>query len=103
MQRRFARLGFFFLAMLAFVALAFADQPAPSRPLAANLVAAGQQPKPLKLLFFGDKSGHQPEARYRQIDKLMRERGIDIEFVGNVAAINAKTLARFDGLVLYTN
>src|SRR5438067_48814 len=61
------------------------------------------QPRTIKLLFFGDKSGHLPEARYRQIEKVMRDRGIDIEFVGNVAAINAKTLARFDGLILYTN
>ncbi len=106
MQRRFARMGYCFLATLAFVALTFADQPAPGRPLAAvpaNVATAGQQPKPLKLLFFGDRSGHQPELRYRQIDKLMRERGIDIDFVGNVAAINAKTLARYDGLILYTN
>jgi putative membrane-bound dehydrogenase-like protein len=106
MQRRFAVLGFFFLATLSFVALTSADHPAPSRLLAVapnDIVAAEYQPKPLKLLFFGDKSGHQPEARYRQIDMIMRERGIDIEFVGNVAAINAKTLARYDGLILYTN
>ena len=69
----------------------------------AEIVAAEPQPKPLKLLFFGDKSGHQPEARYRQIDKVMRDRGIDIEFVGTAAAINAKILARYDGLILYTN
>src|SRR5262245_1034863 len=106
MQRRFAPLGYFFLATLFLVAVTFADRPAPSRLHAAapvDVVATQPQPKPLKLLFFGDKSGHQPEARYRQIDKLMHDRGIEIEFVGNVSAINAKTLARFDGLILYTN
>jgi putative membrane-bound dehydrogenase-like protein len=100
-------LGYFFLATLPFVVVAaLADHSAPGRLDAAPpvaVVAAQEQPKPLKLLFFGDKSGHQPEARYRQVEKVLRDRGMDIEFVGNVSAINAKTLARYDGLILYTN
>src|SRR5262249_7955268 len=57
----------------------------------------------IRLLYFGDKSGHAPEARYRQLEPVMKERGIDITFTGTVNSINAKTLAGYDGLIIYTN
>jgi uncharacterized protein len=67
-----------------------------------NLVCA-QDSNRIRILFFGDKSGHAPEIRYRQLEPVMRERGIDITFTAAVASLNAKTLSAYDGLIVYTN
>src|SRR5580765_157856 len=71
--------------------------------LALPAIASSQEPARIRLLFFGDKSGHAPEARFRQLEPVMAKRGIDIVFTGTVTSINAKNLANYDGLILYTN
>src|SRR5438874_9197799 len=71
--------------------------------LALPTLICAQDPGKIRLLFFGDKSGHAPEARYRQLEPVMAARGIDIVFTPTANSINAKTLAGYDGLIIYTN
>src|SRR5438046_128846 len=71
--------------------------------LALPTLVSAQDANRIRILFFGDKSGHAPEARYRQLEPVLRERGIDITFTGTVNSLNAKTLAGYDGLIIYTN
>ncbi len=66
-------------------------------------LAPAQEKAKIRILFFGDKSGHAPEARYRQFEPAMAARGIEIVFTGTVNSINAKTLAAYDGLIIYSN
>jgi enterochelin esterase-like enzyme/alpha-L-arabinofuranosidase/type 1 glutamine amidotransferase len=65
--------------------------------------ARPQDSNRIRILFFGDQSGHAPEARYRQLEPVMRQRGIDITFTGTANALNAKSLSAYDGLIIYTN
>ncbi len=62
-----------------------------------------QERAKIRILFFGDKSGHAPEARFKQLEPAMAARGIEIDFTPTVNSINAKTLAKYDGLIIYTN
>jgi putative membrane-bound dehydrogenase-like protein len=67
------------------------------------LPAQAADSPPLKLLFLGDKGHHQPAARFKQIQPVLKERGIDLTYSENVADLNADTLGKYDGLVIYAN
>ncbi|MFO0863485.1 MAG: ThuA domain-containing protein [Gemmataceae bacterium] len=69
--------------------------------LSASLASA-QAPK-LKLLFLGDNGHHRPNNRYRQLQPLMAERGIELVYTDTTKALNADTLGKYDGLVIYAN
>jgi putative membrane-bound dehydrogenase-like protein len=71
--------------------------------VALPALASAQETGRIRILFFGDKSGHAPEARFHQLEPVMRERGIDITFTDTINALNPKTLAGYDGLIIYTN
>src|SRR5580765_7917628 len=71
--------------------------PKPQAAVVQPQAAAEQPQRKLKLLFFGDKSGHAPDARYHQLEPVMAKRGIEIGFTGTVNSINAKTLSAYDG------
>lgn len=75
------------LALILSPALAFADDP----------------PKPLKILFLGDRGHHQPALRFRQLQPVMAKRGIDITYTEEMSALSEKTLSRYDGLIVYAN
>lgn len=57
----------------------------------------------VKVLWLGDNGHHQPLARARQIHSVLSHRGIDVEYTDDLAMIEARTLARYDVLLLYAN
>ena len=72
-------------------------------PLLNSTVVAAEQPKTIKVLFLGDKGHHRPGDRFRQIQPVLAARGIEMEYTERVEALNAKTLAAYDGLLIYAN
>jgi putative membrane-bound dehydrogenase-like protein len=65
--------------------------------------AAAEAPKPLKILFLGDNGHHRPIDRFRQLQPVMAARGIDITYTDKAESLNPKTLAGYDGLIIYAN
>jgi putative membrane-bound dehydrogenase-like protein len=65
-------------------------------------IPAAAQDK-IKILFLGDNGHHQPNARFRQLQPVLEKRGIELTYTDAVDALNDKTLARYDGLVIYAN
>lgn len=67
--------------------------------------AASTQAAPprIKLLFLGDEAGHRPADRFRELQPVLAQRGIELTYTGAVNALNPKTLASYDGLVIYAN
>jgi putative membrane-bound dehydrogenase-like protein len=61
------------------------------------------EPKPIRILFLGDNGHHKPSDRYRQVQPVLEKRGIDLQYTDKVDALNPKTLADFDGLLIYAN
>lgn len=58
---------------------------------------------PVKVLFLGDNGPHRPEDRYRQIQPVLAKRGIEVDYTDSMLALNADTLAKYDGLIIYAN
>ena len=61
------------------------------------------QSPPIKILFLGDNAGHRPELRYRILQPVLEKRGIELTYTDTAAALNAKTLGKYDGLLIYSN
>ncbi|MBI2803839.1 MAG: ThuA domain-containing protein [Planctomycetes bacterium] len=61
------------------------------------------QAAPIAILFLGDNGHHQPELRFRQLQPILAKRGIELDYTSNLASLNARTLSRYDGLVIYAN
>src|SRR5262249_14541926 len=64
-------------------------------------VAPRNGPKPIKILFLGDNGFHRPMERFRQLQPVMTRRRIDLRYTDKVDALNPKTLANYDGLLIY--
>jgi putative membrane-bound dehydrogenase-like protein len=62
-----------------------------------------QETAPIRILFLGDNGHHQPAARFRQLQPVLAERGIDLTYTDKVTALDPKILERYDGLLLYAN
>src|SRR3954470_4263207 len=62
-----------------------------------------ETPSRLKVLFLGDNGHHQPNQRFRQIHPVLDKRGIELVYTDSASALNAKTLAPYDGLLIYAN
>jgi putative membrane-bound dehydrogenase-like protein len=58
---------------------------------------------PIKILFLGDNGHHRPNERFRQLQQVLEKRGIELSYTDSAEALNAKTLARYDGLLIYAN
>src|SRR5687767_5991079 len=58
---------------------------------------------PIKILFLGDNGHHRPNDRFRQLQPVLEKRGIELTYTDSVDTLNAKTLARYDGLLIYAN
>jgi putative membrane-bound dehydrogenase-like protein len=75
--------------------------------LAAALCVGGpvvsEDQRLIKVLFLGDDGPHQPAARFRQLQPVFAARGIDLTYTDHVEALNPKTLASYDGLLVYAN
>src|SRR5439155_26158753 len=67
------------------------------------LSGAAISAEPLKLLFLGDNGHHQPAARFAQLAPVMKQRGIELTYSDKVEDLNATTLDKYDGLVIYAN
>ena len=67
----------------------------------ATAIAA--EPATLKLLFLGDHGHHKPPARFTQFQPVLKERGIELTYTDKLDDLNAETLAKYDGLVIYAN
>ncbi len=80
-----------------------------SRILAAVLMVclcfaqASSAAESLSILFLGDRGQHQPSERALQLIPVMKMYGIDITYTENLNDLNAATLARFDGLIIYAD
>lgn len=59
--------------------------------------------KPLKLLFLGDNGHHQPAVRFKQLQPVMAQRGIELTYSDVADDLNPQTLGAYDGLVIYAN
>lgn len=66
-------------------------------------MAASAQTPTIKLLFLGDNAGHQPITRFRLLQPVFEKRGIAMTYTDSVKSLNADTLAKYDGLVIYAN
>src|SRR5207247_6187155 len=72
--------------------------------ISASIVGSrGHAAEPLKLLFLGDNGHHQPAARFAQLAPVLKERGIELTYSANIEDLNAATLGKYDGLVIYAN
>src|SRR5262245_5247637 len=71
-------------------------------PLSVGLNES-QQPRPIKVLYLGDNGPHRPAERYRQLQPVLAARGIELAYSDRPDALNDKTLARYDGLIVYAN
>ncbi len=60
-------------------------------------------PEKPKLLFLGDNAGHRPPARFAQLAPYLKKRGIEVTYTDKLSDLNDKTLAAYDGLVIYAN
>src|SRR5262245_521765 len=64
--------------------------------------AAAEEPT-IKVLFLGDRAGHRPAARFRQLEPVLRKRGISLTYTEKMADINPATLRGYDGVLIYAN
>src|SRR5262245_21631533 len=64
---------------------------------------AAMAAEPLQLLFLGDNGHHQPAARFKQLQPALRERGIELTYSDKVEDLNADTLGKYGGLLIYAN
>jgi putative membrane-bound dehydrogenase-like protein len=67
------------------------------------LVAPTSAAEPLKLLFLGDSGHHQPAARFKELQPVLKERGIELTYTDKLSDLNAETLSKYVGLVIYAN
>ncbi|MGI8979383.1 MAG: PVC-type heme-binding CxxCH protein [Pirellulaceae bacterium] len=68
-----------------------------------GLSSFAAEPAPLKLLFLGDRGHHQPAARFKQFQPVMAGRKVELVYTENVGDLNAETLGKYDGLLLFAN
>ena len=59
--------------------------------------------EPLRLLFLGDRGIHRPADRFKQLQPVLKERGIELTYTDRIADLNAETLGKYAGLVIYAN
>src|SRR5262249_23085 len=71
--------------------------------LLSALGARAEDARPLKVLFLVDNGHHHPAERFRQLQPELAKRGIDLTYTDNGEALNPKTLAPYDGLIIYAN
>src|SRR5262249_47042312 len=57
----------------------------------------------IKILFLGDNGHHNPNARYRQLLPVLEKKGIELTYFDSATALNPKTLAGYDGIIIYPN
>jgi hypothetical protein len=71
--------------------------------LVSRSAVATNESAQLRVLFLGDNGHHQPAARFRQLQPVLAERGIEMKYTDRLGDLNPRTLAEYDGLVVYAN
>jgi putative membrane-bound dehydrogenase-like protein len=71
--------------------------------LSTTLLPAAEVGRPVKVLFLGDNGHHQPLLRFRQLQPVLASRGINVVYTDKVSALNPRTLAGYDALLVYAN
>ncbi|MCX7409406.1 MAG: ThuA domain-containing protein [Planctomycetales bacterium] len=66
-------------------------------------VSAAEMPAKLKLLYLGDGGHHQPAVRFKQLQPVLKKRGIDLVYSDVIGDLNSATLKSYDGVVVYAN
>ena len=69
----------------------------------ACLAVPSAQAKDLRVLFLGDNGHHQPRVRFGELASAMARRGVTLEYTDQMSDLNAETLGKYDGLVVYAN
>ena len=59
--------------------------------------------KPIRILFLGDNGHHKPAERFKQLQPVMKKRGIALTYSNDVNDLNKRILAKYDGLLIYAN
>jgi putative membrane-bound dehydrogenase-like protein len=67
------------------------------------LAVRADEAKPIRILFLGDNGHHRPAERFRQLQPVLAKRGIDLTYTDKADALNPKTLAAYDALIVYAN
>ncbi|MEX0794283.1 MAG: ThuA domain-containing protein, partial [Pirellulaceae bacterium] len=84
------------LAWLTFTALLAGN-------LSPALAEEDKQDETIEILFLGDRAGHNPSARFRQFEPVMKERGIVLTYTEDLQDLNPETLKAYDGLLIFAN
>jgi putative membrane-bound dehydrogenase-like protein len=71
--------------------------------LGLAVAASTSAAEPLKLLFLGDSGHHRPADRFKQLQPVLKERGIELTYTDKLEDLNAETLGKYAGLVIYAN
>jgi len=64
---------------------------------------AHAQPGRLSLLFLGDNAAHRPAERFGELAPVLKQRGIDLTYTDQLSDLNAATLQKYAGLIIYAN
>ncbi len=70
---------------------------------AAAAMAAEPAPKPLAVLFLGDRGHHRPADRAAQIVPVLAIRGINVTYTEAISDLNPGNLAKYDAVMIYAN
>jgi len=71
--------------------------------LIVPVLAQADEKKPIKILFLGDNAGHKPQTRFKILQPVLAKRGIELTYTDKMEDINDKNLAKYDGLIIYSN
>lgn len=74
-----------------------------STMLVLSWLTVGQCAEPIKVLFLGDQGHHRPSVMFRQLEPVLKERGIALTYTEDMADLNAKKLGEFEALAIYAN
>jgi type 1 glutamine amidotransferase len=64
---------------------------------------AASAPEQLRVLFLGDTGHHQPADRFKQLEPVLRARGIELVYTDRLEDLNPAKLAGFDCLTIFAN
>ena len=71
--------------------------------LGLSAITSARSAEPLKLLFLGDSGHHRPADRFKQLQPVLKERGIELTYTDQLTDLNGETLGKYAGLVIYAN
>src|SRR5215211_2341896 len=58
---------------------------------------------PIKVLFLGDNGRHRPADRFKRIEPVLRNRGIEAQYTENIHDLNVEKLKQYSALMVYAN